>query len=82
MGKVMAFKGVYTEKPKTGKGRKAWERYELEHGKAPASVEYTHEYDYEYKGWVCERFGSDISVDVVSNYGASRYMTFYLSKEL
>ncbi len=73
---------VYTEKPKSGKGRKAWEKYELDKGKPPVSVEYTPDYDNEFKGWICEWFGADASVDVISNYGASRYMTFYLSSEL
>lgn len=73
---------IYTEKPKSGKGRKAWERYELEHGRQPASVEYTHEFDHEFKGWVCEAFERNPHTDVGSNYGSSRYMTFYYSSEL
>ena len=63
----MAKAQVHTQKPKSGKGRKAWEKYELKHGKPPASVEYTAEYDSEYKGWICEWFGGDVHVNVASN---------------
>lgn len=73
---------IYTEKPKSGKARKAWERFELERGIPPASIEYTNEYDYLYKGWICEWFDDTVSVNVTSNYGASTYHNFYHSNEL
>lgn len=41
---------IHTEKPKSGKGRKAWEAFELKYGKPPFSVEYVTDYDCEFKG--------------------------------
>jgi hypothetical protein len=73
---------LHKTKPKTGKGRKAWEKFEKERGQAPASIEYTPNYEHEYKGWICEWFGDDVSVNVSSNYGAHTYHNFYHSNEL
>lgn len=78
----MAVKGVFTEKPKSGKGRKAWEKYEKQHGKAPASVEYVSNYDHEFKGWICEWYSETPHVNIGSNYDSANYHTFYLSSEL
>ena len=35
-----------------------------------------------FEGWICEWYGNDAGVNINSNYGASNYHTFYLSKEL
>lgn len=45
---------IYTEKPKAGNARKAWEKFEKEEGYPPSSVSYTPSYQYQYRGWVCE----------------------------
>lgn len=73
---------VYTTKPKTGKGRKAWERFELEQGKPPYSVEYVSNYDNEFKGWVCEIYPLGKN-PYASSYLGDRYgHVFYASSHL
>ncbi|EGQ9728255.1 hypothetical protein FWP31_05195 [Vibrio cholerae] len=72
----------HTEKPKSGKGRKAWERFEEKHGKPPFSVEYVPNYDNEFKGWICEIYPQGQN-PYASAYGGDRFgHVFYLSCEL
>jgi hypothetical protein len=72
--------GVYREKPKSGKGRLAWEKYELQMGRPPYSVEYSPNYDHQFKGWVCEHFSQSISASMVQREQATH--TFYFSNQL
>jgi hypothetical protein len=70
---------VYTEKPKSGKGKLAWEKFEKQMGRPPYSVEYSPNYDHEYKGWICEYFPPDVSIPIQSEQATH---AFYLSSEL
>lgn len=72
-------KSVYTEKPKAGKGKLAWERFENQKGRPPYSVEYSPNYQYELKGWICEHFPPDFEK---SPQREQAHHTFYLSNEL
>lgn len=47
-------KGIYTRKPSRGNGRKAWEQFEIDYGRAPYSVSYSPNYHFQHKGWICE----------------------------
>lgn len=71
--------GIYTEKPKSGKGRLAWERFEQEKGYPPYSVSYSPNYQYEFKGWVCEWFGPEVALPACIQNDPH---TFYLSSAL
>lgn len=70
---------IYTQKPKSGKGQRAWERFENEKGRPPYSVEYSSNYQYEFKGWVCEHFSPDVEIP---HQREKVHHTFYLSSEL
>lgn len=70
---------VYTQKPKSGKGRLAWERFEREKGYSPYSVSYTPSYQFEIKGWVCEWHPPGTSSPA---YAMQNSHTFYQSSEL
>ena len=71
----------YTERPKKGKGRKAWDRFVSDHNEQPMSVSYTPSYDYEFKGWICKWNINDPLIKHIG-YGGSSCHTFYLSSEL
>lgn len=70
---------IYTEKPKSGRARKAWERFEQTKGHAPYSVSYSPCYQYEAKGWICEHYGPET---LSPAYATAATHTFYPSQDL
>lgn len=71
----------YTERPKRGNGRKAWDKFVAEWNEQPMSVAYSPNYDYEFKGWVCRWNITDPLIKHIG-YGGSSCHTFYFSSEL
>lgn len=73
---------TYTSRPSRGNGRKAWDKFKLQYsGEEPAFVEYCPNYDYEFKGWVCEWHVVSVEARQMSYSRASQH-TFYHSSEL
>jgi hypothetical protein len=62
-------------KPKRGKGKNAWERYESEMKKAPKQIYYAPNY-FGQNGWICEW---DIDLDKHPRGHGRSYETFYAS---
>lgn len=70
---------TYYSKPKRGKGKIAWEKFEIEKGFPPYCVYYTPTYDWQYKGWVCEHFPPSVLLPQCIEHLP---LTFYFSNEL
>lgn len=74
---------IYKHKPKTGKAKKAWEKFVEEFGFPPSEITYSPSY-YGNKGWVCEFFGENriLDGDNPRGHGRSGSYRFYQSSEL
>lgn len=72
---------IYKTRPKSGKGKKAWDKFVEMHHAEPLDVEYSYDYDGEYRGWVCNW---DTKGNLMIHNGAGNTFThdFYLSCEL
>ena len=71
----------YRDRPKRGKGRKAWDRYVKEKGEKPFAVSYTNSYDYELRGWVCSRMAKDGVTQWIQIYSDVDHDVFYNSSD-
>jgi hypothetical protein len=73
---------TYTERPKKGTpARLAWDLFVHERNEKPESVEYSPNYDGQYKGWVCNHYIADPLIKHQGYAGWTHY-TFYHSSEL
>jgi hypothetical protein len=73
---------TYTERPKKGTtARLAWDLFVHERNEKPESVEYSPNYNSQYKGWVCNHYIPDPTVKHAGYAGWTHY-TFYHSSAL
>jgi hypothetical protein len=73
---------TYTERPKKGTpARLAWDSFVHERNEKPESVEYSPNYDGQYKGWICNHYIADPLIKHLGYAGFTHY-TFYHSSEL
>lgn len=67
--------------PKNTTARLAWDLYIQKHKSFPESIYYSHNYNYQFKGWICEHYIQDVQIKHM-NYGGSSNYVFYSSSYL
>ena len=71
----------YTDRPKSGMARLAWDKFVMDKKERPESVQYVPNYDHQFKGWICYFYVPDPQLKHANYSGASHYV-FYHSAEL
>lgn len=73
---------TYTERPKKGTtARLAWDLFVHEKNEKAESVEYSPNYNGQYKGWICQHYVPDPQIKH-AGYAGSTHYTFYDSSAL